>query len=364
MRDVSGKEIAIYSGSSLTQWNIWGLDNPPGGGQVVGKIPACRNGSSGRNADATRNYYLKDHLGSIRVVLNSTNTIVSAQDYDACLTYSASAEEVGYPLENRSYNTNAMKYDFTGKERNDETSYDYFGARYYDSRIGRWGQVDPKYDKYINLTPYLYTANNPIILKDVDGKDGKITIDHSTQKINIVINLVFIKSSQDPKYGLNKQQRTELKKFETNIESKWSGQKVEINGKEYTVNTEVNRIKANDTKEFNKLGNQEGNNFALSGDGNVVYKSNGGEPEGVGVVENKLYIDKNREFHADIGPHEAAHLLGLPDAGLFGYCITCWIQDENIGLMKPSEEDYQKILNNSKENPNLPNEKFVRSYKP
>jgi len=63
VRDVSGKEIAIYSGNSLTQWNIWRLDN-------VGKI----------NSDTTRNYYLKDHLGSIRVVLNSTNQVVSAQD--------------------------------------------------------------------------------------------------------------------------------------------------------------------------------------------------------------------------------------------------------------------------------------------
>ncbi|MBW7843480.1 MAG: hypothetical protein H3C40_12215 [Ignavibacterium sp.] len=32
--------------------------------------------------------------------------------------------------------TNA-KYKFTSKERDVETGYDYFGARYYDSRIGR-----------------------------------------------------------------------------------------------------------------------------------------------------------------------------------------------------------------------------------
>jgi YD repeat-containing protein len=32
---------------------------------------------------------------------------------------------------------------FTGKERDEENLYDYFGARYYDSRIGRWGGVDP-----------------------------------------------------------------------------------------------------------------------------------------------------------------------------------------------------------------------------
>lgn len=144
VRDVSGKEIAIYSGSSLTQWNIWGLDN-------VGKI----------NADTTRNYYLKDHLGSIRVVLNSTNGIISAQDYDAW----------GYPLENRSYQSTNTLYKFTGKERDNETSYDYFGARYYDSRIGRWGAVEPLLDKYPGATPYCYSLNNPTLFKDFDGFD-------------------------------------------------------------------------------------------------------------------------------------------------------------------------------------------------
>ena len=143
VRDVSGKEIAIYSGSSLVQWNIWGLDN-------VGKI----------NADTTRNYYLKDHLGSIRVVLNSTNQVISPQDYDAW----------GYPLENRTYNKTAMRYDFTGKERDNQTTYDYFGARYYDSRIGRWGGVEPLLDKYISFSPYIYVFDNPILVVDVDGR--------------------------------------------------------------------------------------------------------------------------------------------------------------------------------------------------
>lgn len=150
VRDVSGKEIATYSGSSLTQWNIWGLDN-------VGKI----------NADTTRNYYLKDHLGSIRVVLNSTNTVISAQDYDAW----------GYQLENRSYNSSAMKYDFTGKERDNETSYDYFGARYYDSRIGRWGGVEPLLNNFIDVSPYVYSINQPLNFLDPNGKKVRISGD-------------------------------------------------------------------------------------------------------------------------------------------------------------------------------------------
>ncbi len=77
------------------------------------------------NSDTTKYYYLKDHLGSVRVVINSTNTVVSAQDYDCW----------GYLLENRTYNNTAMRYDFTSKERDVESNYDYFGARYYDSRI-------------------------------------------------------------------------------------------------------------------------------------------------------------------------------------------------------------------------------------
>lgn len=62
-----------------------------------------------------------------------------------------------------------MKYKFTGKERDDETSYDYFGARYYDSRIGRWGQMEPKFENYIKYSPYMYALNNPMILKDFWG---------------------------------------------------------------------------------------------------------------------------------------------------------------------------------------------------
>ena len=146
VRDVSGKEIAIYSGSSLTQWNIWGLDN-------VGII----------NADTTRNYYLKDHLGSIRVVLNSTNQVISAQDYDAW----------GYPLENRTYNSTAMRYDFTGKERDDQTTYDYFGARYYDSRVANWTSIDPLFEKFFDFTPYSYVLDQPVNQIDKKGCEAE-----------------------------------------------------------------------------------------------------------------------------------------------------------------------------------------------
>ena len=105
----------------------------PGGIDFTAKIGTVTN-------TPKRFYYLKDHLGSIRVVVNETGEIVSSDDY----------YPFGMILNGRSTNTayTNAKYKFTSKERDVETGYDYFaclpkserrrqGARYYDSRIGR-----------------------------------------------------------------------------------------------------------------------------------------------------------------------------------------------------------------------------------
>ncbi len=61
-------------------------------------------------------------------------------------------------------------YTFTGKEKDSETGYSYFGARYYDSDLsGLFLSVDPMADKYPNISPYAYCAWNPIMLRDPNG---------------------------------------------------------------------------------------------------------------------------------------------------------------------------------------------------
>ena len=71
---------------------------------------------------------------------------------------------------------------FTGKERDSETGFSYFGARYYDSDLMTgWLSVDPMADKYPSLSPYAYCACNPIKLVDPDGR----MIDSATVSQNI-----------------------------------------------------------------------------------------------------------------------------------------------------------------------------------
>ena len=82
------------------------------------------------------------------------------------------------------YNTETPpKYPrtFTGKERDSETGFSYFGARYYDSDIlTGWLSVDPLADKYPNISPYAYCAWNPVKLVDPDGEDWYIPEGQST----------------------------------------------------------------------------------------------------------------------------------------------------------------------------------------
>jgi RHS repeat-associated protein len=110
------------------------------------------------STDLERYYYIKDHLGSIRVTTNESGTVVSAQDYFA------------YGELLREFNS-IERYKFTEKERDTETEYDYFGARYYDSELGRWLTVDPMVDSYPEWSPYSYAGTNPLNAIDINGME-------------------------------------------------------------------------------------------------------------------------------------------------------------------------------------------------
>ena len=81
------------------------------------------------------------------------------------------------------------RYTFSAKEKDKNTGYHYFGARYYDSEVSVWLSVDRFFDKYPALTPYHYGANNPILYIDPTGdtivvnKYGDITRNDETDNL-------------------------------------------------------------------------------------------------------------------------------------------------------------------------------------
>ncbi|GBD92148.1 hypothetical protein BMS3Abin04_02882 [bacterium BMS3Abin04] len=112
-----------------------------------------------------RYYYVKDHLGSIRQVIHKTadygnDNVVASKNYQPYGSVIAAYN-----------NATDDRYNFTEKERDKETNFDYFGARYYDSDIGRWTTVDPLADKFPGHSPYNYALNNPLRIIDPNGMD-------------------------------------------------------------------------------------------------------------------------------------------------------------------------------------------------
>ena len=106
-------------------------------------------------------YHINDHLGNCRVIVNEQGEVEKAYDY--------------YPFgkQLRVYQPgDAATFTFTGKQLDEEGDLDwyYFGERFYDPEIGRWVSVDPFAEKYPGLSPYVYTANNPLKYIDPDGR--------------------------------------------------------------------------------------------------------------------------------------------------------------------------------------------------
>ena len=115
----------------------------------------------GRDPDGSGTlYYYKDLLGTIRAVADGSNALVESYDYDPW----------GVEMEGRFTGAGVTKDGFTGKERDSESGFDYFGARHYMPAIGRWTGPDPKADLMPEWSTYNYVLGDPVALHDPDGQ--------------------------------------------------------------------------------------------------------------------------------------------------------------------------------------------------
>ena len=117
-------------------------------------------GTSGQEV----NYFLTDHLGSVRVIVDGGGVVKERNDY---YPFGAKHARGDYPQ------LTANRYKYNGKEEQVTGNLKYldYGARLYDNGLGRWFGVDPKAEKYFDFTPYNYCANNPSLFVDPNGED-------------------------------------------------------------------------------------------------------------------------------------------------------------------------------------------------
>ena len=148
---------------------------------VLGQLVA-EFGGTAPDRPGTR-YLTPDHLGSTRVVTGEDQSVLSRHDY---LPF---GEEIGAALGNRDQASGVSGYTasladgptqkFTGKERDNESGLDYFGARYFRGAGGRFTSADAPFADQFAENPqswnlYSYTRNNPLRYVDRTGDSATV----------------------------------------------------------------------------------------------------------------------------------------------------------------------------------------------
>ena len=123
----------------------------------------------------TYHYYLKDHLGNNRVVVDASGTVKQVTHY--------------YPFGGffgESTGGSCQSYKYNGKEFErliSEDWYDY-GARHMDGM--RFTTMDPMAEKYYNISPYAYCAGDPMNYNDENGDSVRMVFNKDEMKLYIL----------------------------------------------------------------------------------------------------------------------------------------------------------------------------------
>jgi len=192
-RDAQGNLLAIYDRTNgslkLLEENLYGSSrlgnlyiNSTYSTMAAIYNPSAMVGTTINIKDfvSERNYEETNHLGNVLTTVSDRKLPVDVGSNGSIDYFVSDVKSTtdyyafGAPMPGRQYQSSTgYRFGYNGKEKDDEikgagNSLD-FGARIYDPRIGRFLSVDPWAYKYVDLSPYVYAANNPIKLIDVDG---------------------------------------------------------------------------------------------------------------------------------------------------------------------------------------------------
>jgi len=157
LRDLSGNILATYledtGNPELDEIPIYGTNRIGMARYAGGSFEKCI-------------YELGDHLGNVRAVIAWDETTPGEMDILAATDYYPFGMTMRWNI------TENYRFGYQGQfaEEDDETGYNQFEARLYDSRTGRWMVPDPAGQYW---SPYLGMGNDWINGVDPDGRDWK-----------------------------------------------------------------------------------------------------------------------------------------------------------------------------------------------
>ncbi|ADD68154.1 YD repeat protein [Denitrovibrio acetiphilus DSM 12809] len=108
--------------------------------------------------DDGAHYVLKDHQGSVRMVISEKGNVETTLNY----------MPFGQLIADSSNNADFISYRYTGQEFDTELMLYNYRARFYDPNIGRFYSCDPKFQYN---SPFVYSGNNPVNLTDPSGDE-------------------------------------------------------------------------------------------------------------------------------------------------------------------------------------------------
>jgi RHS repeat-associated protein len=180
--------------SPITTTKIRLLTNAsPDGYSRVTELEAW--GTAAGSSAAQINWLVPDHLGTPRMIADSTGSLAGIKRHDYLPFGEEIAANVGVRSPGLGYTADSVRQKFTQKERDNETGLDYFNARYYSSNQGRFTSPDEfaggpdelfvrsgdskkqaipyaELAQPQSLNKYAYVYNNPCRYTDPDGHCG------------------------------------------------------------------------------------------------------------------------------------------------------------------------------------------------
>lgn len=152
----------VYTGSLR-----WSVEN----GTLTPESVAITGGRAVYSSNGwAANYYIIDHLGSVRVVTDAEGEVLDTYDY------------MPYGSEFTTDTDNITNYRFTGKEKQtafgNSNIYDSFAR--FQNTYGRFMSIDPKAESFYHISPYTYCAGDPVNLVDPDGEVSGVYYDELT----------------------------------------------------------------------------------------------------------------------------------------------------------------------------------------